>query len=215
MAAYPTTQAEIFGLVKSMIAGYSKHPDDFPSADIASLQNARDQYQTASAALANAQAAAKQAANKKAEKLKQLQTVTKSQLKRSQVDTMDNPQKLCFIGWGPRAEPQSTQTPRPPVNLKIISQGIIGGEYKKGLLELSWDKSDYLKARFVRYYCIQRRQMSAKDGDEQGRWQQIASAINNEIFLKDQPIGQRLEYRVKAVNKGGESEASNTITVTL
>ena len=128
MAAYPTTQAEIFGLVESMIAGYSKHPDDFPSVDIASLQNARDQYQTASAALTVAQAAAKQAANKKAEKLKQLQTITKAQLKRSQVDTMDNPRKLCFIGWGPKAKPQSMQAPRPPANLKIISQGIIGGE---------------------------------------------------------------------------------------
>lgn len=215
MVAYPRTQAEILGLVESMIAGYSKHPDDFPSADIANLQNARDQYQTASVALANAQAAAIQAANKKAEKLKQLQTITKAQLKRSQVDTMDNPQKLCFIGWGPRVEPRSMQAPRPPANLKIISQGIIGGEDKKGLLELSWDKSDYLRARFVRYYCIQRRQMAVKDGDEQGRWQQVASAINNKILLKDQPVGQRLEYRVKAVNKGGESPPSSTITVTL
>ena len=48
-----------------------------------------------------------------------------------------------------------------------------------------------------------------------GTWSHIASAINNEITLKTEPIGLRLEYRIRAVNKGGESCPSNTVCVVL
>jgi len=48
-----------------------------------------------------------------------------------------------------------------------------------------------------------------------GLWVHIASAINNEIALKNEPTGSRLEYRVRAVNKGGESLPSNTVCVVL
>ena len=48
-----------------------------------------------------------------------------------------------------------------------------------------------------------------------GQWQHIASALDNKITLKNEPTGSRLEYRAKAVNKGGESSPSNTISVVL
>jgi hypothetical protein len=38
---------------------------------------------------------------------------------------------------------------------------------------------------------------------------------NNEIALKNEPTGSRLEYRVKAINKAGQSKSSNTIAVVL
>jgi hypothetical protein len=33
--------------------------------------------------------------------------------------------------------------------------------------------------------------------------------------LKNEPTGSRLEYRVRAINKGGESSPTNTISVVL
>ena len=214
MATYPRTQSEISALVESMIAGYGEHPGDFPSADVAALQTARNQYHTANEALADVQAAAKLAAEAKAEKLEQLQAVTRAELKKSQVDTIDQPQKLAFIGWSPKADPQSMQAPSAPGNLKITAQGIIG-EQKKGLLGLQWKKSAFKRARFVRYYNIQRRQMAKQETEPNGRWQHIATALDNKISLTEEPTGIRLEYRVKAVNKGGESMPSNTIAVIL
>jgi len=217
MAAYPRTQSEISALVESMIAGYSEHPGDFPSADVAALQTARDQYHAASEALTDAQSAAKLAVEVKAEKLELLQAITKQELKKSQVDTADDPVKLGFIGWGPKADAQSMQAPSAPGNLKIISQGIGGEDNDKGILHLSWRKSAFKRARFVRFYSIQRRQMQSNGEGVApvGSWSHIASAINNEIALKAEPIGSRLEYRVRAVNKGGESLPTNVVSVVL
>ena len=48
-----------------------------------------------------------------------------------------------------------------------------------------------------------------------GLRQYIASAIDNKIALQAEPTGWRMEYRVKAVNKGGESPPTNTISVVL
>jgi len=217
MAAYPRTQGRISALVESMIAGYGEHPGDFPGADVAALTTARDQYEAASDALLEAQAAAKIAAAQKAEKLRQLQAVTRCELKKSQVDTADDPVKLGFIGWGPKAEAQSMQAPSAPGNLKITAQGIGGEDNNKGILHLSWRKSAFKRARFVRYYSVQRRHVQS-NGDGQApvsTWCHIASAINNEITLKNEPTGSRLEYRVRAVNTGGESPSSNSVAVVL
>jgi hypothetical protein len=215
MATYPRTQSEISALTESMIAGYNEHPGDFPSADVAALTTARENYETASEALAEAQAAAKIAAVEKAENLKQLQVITKAQLIKSQVDTAGSPEKLGQIGWGPKAEPQSMQAPYSPGNLKITAQGIGGEDNNKGILHLSWRKSAFKRARFVRYYSVERRQMAKQKTDRNGQWQHIATALDNKISLIEEPTGSRLEYRVKAVNKGGESSSSNTISVVL
>ncbi len=215
MATYPRTQSEISVLVESMIAGYSEHPGDFPSADVAALQTARVQYEAVSEALLQAQAAAKIAAVQKAEKLELLQAITRQELKKSQVDTADEPEKLGFIGWGPKADPQSMQAPCPPGNLKIISQGIGGEDNDEGILHLGWRKSAFKRARFVRYYSVERRQMTKELSDTNGPWQHITSALDNKISLTEEPTGVRLEYRVKAVNKGGESSPTNTICVVL
>ena len=217
MAAYPRTQSEISALAESMIAGYSEHPGDFPSADVASLQTAQDQYHTASGVLTDAQSAARLAAEVKTEKLELLQAITKQELKKSQVDTIGSPEKLGFIGWAPKAESQSMQAPSVPGNLKIIAQGISGENNDKGILHLSWRKSAFKRARFVRYYCVERRQMQSNGNGVAafGPWGHITSAINNQIALKNEPTGSRLEYRVKAINAGGESRPSNTVCVVL
>ncbi len=214
MATYPRTQNKILALTGSMIAGYSEHPGDFPSADVAALITARDQYEAARDALLDAQSDATKAAVEKAKRLEQLQMITKAQLKRSEVDTAANPVKLTEIGWSPKADPHSMQPPSQPGTLKIIAQGI-GGEQQKGLLSLQWRKSAFKRARFVLYYSVQRRQMAKDQTDPNGPWQHIASAINNEITLKTEPVGSRLEYRIRAVNAGGESMPSNTVCVVL
>jgi len=54
-----------------------------------------------------------------------------------------------------------------------------------------------------------------QETDRNGQWQHIATALDNEISLTEEPTGIHLEYRVNAINKAGQSEASNTIAVVL
>ncbi len=52
-------------------------------------------------------------------------------------------------------------------------------------------------------------------GGPDGAWADVATAILSEITLVDQPEKTQLEYRVIAVNKAGEGQASNTVMVVV
>jgi len=58
-------------------------------------------------------------------------------------------------------------------------------------------------------YKIQRRNRT------DGAWQDVATAIETESTLVDQPRGKGLEYRVIAINKSGEGSPSNTVMAAL
>ena len=61
----------------------------------------------------------------------------------------------------------------------------------------------------VSAYKIQRRQRP------EVAWQDVATAIETESTLVDQPKGAELEYRIIAINKAGEGSPSNTVMVVL
>lgn len=48
-----------------------------------------------------------------------------------------------------------------------------------------------------------------------GLWADVATAVTTEATLVEQPRGIELEYRIIAINKAGEGEASNTAMVVL
>lgn len=48
-----------------------------------------------------------------------------------------------------------------------------------------------------------------------GNWTDVATALESEVSLVDQPRGQESEYRVLAINKAGSGEASNTVMAVL
>ena len=58
-------------------------------------------------------------------------------------------------------------------------------------------------------YKIQRRNRT------DGAWQDVATAIETEATLVDQPKGKELEYPVIAINRSGEGSPSNTVMVVL
>jgi len=87
---------------------------------------------------------------------------------------------------------------------------------------INYNKSTSLKYRKVAPKIIFHRAGTRRDLtiDETGtgrgnKWKQAAISLETKASLKDQPRGTQLEYRVRAINKSGQSEPSNTIAVVL
>ncbi len=77
-------------------------------------------------------------------------------------------------------------------------------------LFLDWKSPARGSGATVRTYVIERREQPAGNC-EFGSWAKIGIALETETTLS----GQQLEYRIKAVNAGGESIPSNTTAVLL
>lgn len=207
MAQFPKAEADIVALANAMVAGYTAHAADFPSADALGLTTARDDYNTAKTAQTDAQAAGQVATETKDLKLDDLEEKMRDELKKSEVDVGSDSEKLEYIGWGPKAPPTPADPPGQPRNLDPAVQGA-------GTLFLDWKQPARGSGGPVRTYVIERREQPA-GGGEFGAWTQVGIALETEVTLADQPRGPQLEYRVKAVNAGGESIASNTAAVVL
>lgn len=207
MPRFPKREADILALVNAMLAGYRAHAGDFPShTGPRWLLIRRAQYLAAKKAQTETQAAAQIATEVKNFKLDALKDIMRDELKKSEVDVGNTSEKLEYIGWGPKAPPTPADPPGQPRNLDAVMQG-------NGTLFLDWKAPARGSGGPVRTYIIERRDENA--GSEFGNWAQVSIALETEATLADQPQGQQLEYRIKAVNAGGKSTPSNTIAVVL
>jgi len=207
MAQFPNAEADVAALVMAMTAGYAAHAADFPSADTITLSTAQSAYLIAKNAQTDAMAAAQVATEAKNIALDALEELMRDELKKSEVDVGNDGEKLEYIGWGPKSAPSPSTPPGQPRNLESVIQGA-------GTLFLDWKAPARGSGGTVRTYIIERREQPA-GGGEFGVWSQVGIAIESESSLIDQPRGPQLEYRVKAVNVGGESIPSNTVAVVL
>ncbi|KKL18971.1 hypothetical protein LCGC14_2470150, partial [marine sediment metagenome] len=114
--------------------------------------------------------------------------------------------------WGPRATAQSIEAPGQPLSLKSVDEGA-------GTLLIEWKRPVRGSGGPVRTYIIERRQLPIDEtgdgGGDGGGWRQAAISLETKASLKDQPRSVQLEYRVKAINKTGQSPPSNTVAVVL
>ncbi len=111
--------------------------------------------------------------------------------------SVSSDQQLALIGWGGHSAPMARQAPSQPRNLERQGEGWVHLDWKQG--------TDGGKPSA---YTVQRREMP------DGAWTQAATAVDVEITLTNQPHSKPLEYRVLAMNRAGESDASNTVAVT-
>ncbi len=209
MPKFPKREADILALVNAMIAGYAAHPADFPSHVVPPswLTIKRNVYLISKNNQTDALAAAQLATENKETKLAALVEKMKDELKKSEVDVGSDYQKLEYIGWGPKAPPSPADPPGQPRHLDAAVQGA-------GTVLLDWKAPARGSGGTVRTYLIERR-AQPEGGGEFGEWSQAGIALESETMLLNQPRGPQLEYRVKAVNTGGESIPSNTAAVVL
>lgn len=207
MPQFPKAEADVVVLANAMVAGYGAHAADFPSADAPGLTTALSDYSAAKIDQTDAMAAAQVATEKKNLEVAGLEEKMRDELKKSEVDVGDDSEKLEYIGWGPKATPSPADPPGQPRVLEAVMQG-------PGPLLLDWKGPAHGTGGVVRTYVIERREQPA-GGGEFGPWAQVAIAMESEALLANQPRGQQLEYRIKAVNTGGQSLPSNTAAVVL
>lgn len=206
MPKFPTREPDIVALADQMVAGFTAHAADFPSVTVATLTTALTGYKTQKQTQESAEGQAQIATVTKDDKLDALVEMMKSDLKVSEVDTVTDPEKLYEIGWGPRSQPTPILAPGSPTELHPIAEG-------QGTIMLKWEKPATDSGGPVRNYIIERHDQ--QQGGTFGAWNLVQTTYNCEINLVDQPDNIRVEYRVKAVNAGGESMPSNTVSVVL
>ena len=66
----------------------------------------------------------------------------KSCLKKSEVDTVGDPEKLNLIGWGPRQSRQPADAPGQPMNLDAIGFRITQARYMEATLAIAAKKKN-------------------------------------------------------------------------
>ena len=207
MPVFPRNEPDVVVLANAMVTGYTVHAADFPSSDVVGLTAAVSAFAVVKNAQTDALGVAQVATEAKNVSLGGLEDKMKDEIKKSEVDVGIDSEKLEYIGWGPKTLPSPSDPPGQPRNLDPVIQGA-------GTLFLDWKPPVRGSGGTVRTYVIERREEPA-GGGEFGDWSQVGIALETETTLTGQPRGQQLEYRVKAVNVGGESIPSNTAPVVL
>ena len=109
--------------------------------------------------------------------------------------------KLKLIGWAGR---QTATALTPPGQSRLLEAPKQG----EGWVFLDW-KAPADGGCSSAAYKVMRRERPA------GAWEEVATAVITEATLVEQPRGKELEYRIVAVNKPGDGEASSTVMVVL
>ncbi len=196
---FPTSEAKIKRLCDTILDGLFWHQPDFPHVIRIRLTSARMLYTVARKKFINGQSQLRIATKAKNKKLSELAKIMRNCLKKSEVDTAANPEKLKLIGWAPKDKPNPPEVPSQPLNLRMTAK-------ENQTVRLEWERPD--DDSRIRNYIIERRQQS-------GDWQPVGVSYRTEMNLANQPVKVILEYRVKAVNIAGESMPSNTVSVVL
>jgi len=204
MAIFPTKEADIAALAERMIDGLGAHFDVYPDPPVraGALQFRTNIYLNRRASTTAAEAAACQATAAKDEALGELVEAIKADLRYAENTVDFDDAKLRLIGWSGRRERTPLEPPGQPRLLEAASR-------HRGRLSLDWNAP--ADGGRPSAYTVQRRQ----PGDNADTWHDVATAIDIQATLADQPQAVGLEYRVMAVNRSGAGPASNTVSVTL
>lgn len=202
MPKFPKAEPEIVALAQEIVAGLSANSSVYPASPVSSEQlTARvNAYQTARTAATAAQAAAKKATATKDETLASLIEDMRSILRYAENEVKYDDKQLTLLGWGGRSKRNTLPTPGQVRRLQAIRQG-------DDWVSLNWKQP--AEGGRVNAYKVQCRLLSG------GKWKDVSMAIEPKITLMEQPQGQKLEYRIVAVNRSGEGMASNAVPVVL
>lgn len=200
---FPQDLPGIQALGQDMANGFANNTDVYPEppvkpealkARLASVQNRIN-------AITAAEAAVKAAIDAKDEEVAELVEEMKEDIDYAEYITKGDDAKLKLINWSGRAAPKPLEPPGLARSFELIGQGA-------GWVRFDWKEPK--DGGNVQYYKLMRREL--KSG---GDMKEAGSSVPSEIIVVDQPRGVELEYAVVSVNRAGESQPSNSITIVL
>ena len=202
MARFPRTEPEIAALAEAMETGLLNNFVIYPSPPVIAmdLNTLRMTYTNAKNVLIAAQAAAEAATTAKDDALEDLVEAMKTDIRYAENTVNYDDDKLKLIGWAGRKTSTALQIPGQTRLLEAPRQG-------EGWVFLDWKSP--IDGGSPAAYRVMRRLRPA------GPWEDVATAVITEATLVEQPRNTEFEYRIIAVNKAGEGEASNTVMVVL
>ena len=203
MARFPLRESEIQSLGQSVKTGLDQHPELFAAPPVApaALETVLARLAAAQTAVCNAQAAASSATEAKLAVLEELTAALKSDLRYAANTVADDETSLKLLGWEPPRAKRPLSPPQQPLCLTVSMIENDG-------LTLAWQSP--AGGGKPAAYQLQRRLDEGENG-----WELLAVALEGRITLTHQPPANRLEYRVVAVNRAGESLPSNTVSIVL
>jgi len=203
MSKFPKEEAKIMELAREMADGLAANTEIYPAPPVATadIQAAITTCITARDAVLATQSALEKNIATKNEAFGALSDLLKSDLRYAENTVKYDDASLKLIGWGGRHAATPLAIPGQTRSLHAPAQG-------EGWIQLAWKKP--LDGGKVAAYRLQRRAPT-----ESSAWLDAGMAVEPEITLTNQERGKALEYCVVAVNKMGDGEVSNTVSVVL
>jgi hypothetical protein len=202
MGTFPKSESSILTLADEMINGLTNHSDIYPAPPVAVefLSGLRDGFATARNGAVEAQATAQTATATKDETLEQLIVVMKRELAYAENTVGKTSEQLGLLGWSPRKTPTPQPAPGQSRLLTVVRQ-------EESCVGLAWKAPD--EGGKPSAYRVLRRERP------EGPWQDVATAVETQVSLIDQPRGTEYEYRVVAADKADAAAPGNTVIVVL
>ncbi len=202
MPGFPKREPDIMALAERLYIGLKDNAAEFPSPPVSwtGLGLRKGVFRTKRNDAIAAKAAAEQTIADKDAAIEELIDALKSDIRYAENTVNFDDDKLKLIGWSGNQTPTALIPPGEVRQLEAPKQG-------DGWVFLDWKQP--AEGGRVNAYKIQRRQRP------EGAWQDVATAIETEATLVEQPKGKELEYRVIAINKSGEGSPSNTVMAVL
>ena len=202
MARFPKKEAEIVALAEVLWINFLSNAAIYPNPPIhpvlLRIKTLLFKNQNETSLAKNA--AAEAAVTTKNDALEDLVKALKTNINYAENTVNFDDDKLKLISWAGRKTATALQIPGQSRLLEVVKQG-------DGWLFLDWKApADGGKPKA---YKVQQRLRN------NGSWKDVATAILTEATLVEQPEKTEIEYRVIAINKVGEGQPSNTVTVVL
>ena len=198
---FPEREAEIAALALLVAQGFEKYPEDFPSPPVsaADLRGRLDRFTTTLAEAVAGEKGLRELHAAKDAALGELKDAMKASLRYGEVAVRDQPEKLAGLGWSGRRGSSDREPPGEVRDITIRSEG-------DTWVVLSWNAP--VDGGPAAAYKVQRR----KQG---GSWEDVATAVETECLLSNQPRGVEFDLRVVGLNKAGTGQPSATVSVVL
>jgi len=206
MPRFPKSEPEIMALAERLVSGFRSNLALFPAPPViwVLLNMKKVLFFTKRNNAIAAQAAAEQTIADKDAAIEELIDALKSDIRYAENTVNFDDDKLKLIGWSGNQTPTALAPPGEVRQLEAPKQG-------EGWVFLDWKQpADGGKPAA---YKVQRRNAGVEPVSD--RWQDVATAIETESTLVEQPKGAELEYRIIAINKSGDGSPSNTVMVVL